>query len=105
DLNQIQRLSYSSWRRPCRSARRTLDRDESVRMFGLRICPAFFASRLEMVATDIDLHQAKTEMIFGQWNSCRRSPAMGLVLTSPGVPLLFMGQEILEDKISLQRNS
>jgi 1,4-alpha-glucan branching enzyme len=24
--------------------------------------------------------------------------AMGLVLTSPGIPLIFMGQEILEDK-------
>jgi 1,4-alpha-glucan branching enzyme len=33
------------------------------------------------------------------WYARSRSRvAMGLVLTSPGIPLLFMGQEILEDK-------
>ena len=41
----------------------------------------------------------------GDWNDARSWPArsrsrfaMGLLLTAPGVPMLFMGQEFLEDK-------
>ena len=32
------------------------------------------------------------------WARSRSRVAMGLVLTSPGIPMLFMGQEFLEDK-------